>query len=162
MRLRPTWPRGTTTIWLKRYRLTVSRRDDGMSGVFVDTSAIIALLVSTDAWHGAARRVFERLKAGQQVLHTTSYVLVETHALIRHRLGAEATERVHDGLESLLRITWVDAELHGRGIRLLADKPRDVSLVDCVSFETMRDLHLISAFEYDAHFRAEGFRQLQS
>jgi len=34
-----------------------------------------------------------------------------------------------------------------------------LSLVDCVSFEAMRQRHLNAALAFDPHFRAHGFRR---
>ena len=48
-----------------------------MSRVFVDTSALFALLVSSDGSHRAAAASFERLRARRAPLVTSSYVLVE-------------------------------------------------------------------------------------
>ena len=48
-----------------------------MNRVFVDTSAVIALLVATDEFHQAAKSAFAGLAARETSLLTTSYVLVE-------------------------------------------------------------------------------------
>jgi predicted nucleic acid-binding protein len=37
---------------------------------------------------------------------------------------------------------------------------RDLSLVDCVSFEIMRDLGIATTFSFDDHFAQQGFRRL--
>ena len=58
-----------------------------MNRVFVDTSAVIALLVATDEFHQAANSAFTGLAARETPLLTTSYVLVETYALLGRRLG---------------------------------------------------------------------------
>jgi predicted nucleic acid-binding protein len=51
--------------------------------------------------------------------------------------------------------------LHDRAIAaLLTAGARDLSLVDCVSFEVMRLLGLDTAFAFDAHFAQQGFRSL--
>jgi predicted nucleic acid-binding protein len=54
-----------------------------VSKVFVDTSAIYALLSRTDRGHQRIRTTFERLKAEEAEIITPSYVLVESYAL-RH------------------------------------------------------------------------------
>jgi predicted nucleic acid-binding protein len=46
----------------------------------VDTLAILALRVATDAAHPAANRAFARLAACEAALLTTSCVLVETYS----------------------------------------------------------------------------------
>ena len=40
---------------------------------------------------------------------------------------------------------------------VLAAGRKELSLVDCVSFQTMRELGVRSAFCFDKHFREQGF-----
>ncbi len=47
-----------------------------MSRVFVDTSALLALVVGSDQAHAEAREGFGRLRAERASLVTSSYVLV--------------------------------------------------------------------------------------
>jgi len=65
---------------------------------------------------------------------------------------------LESGFVSLLSVIWVDEPLHraARGA-FLAVGHRDLSLVDCVSFEVMRREGLVRAFSFDAHFSAAGF-----
>jgi len=61
----------------------------------------------------------------------------------------------------LLHIEWVDETLHQAGVvALLTANRRQLSLVDCISFETMRRLGLDTAFAFDQHFVEQGFRCL--
>jgi predicted nucleic acid-binding protein len=59
--------------------------------VFVDTSAIYALLDRSDDGHARARVGMGRIEGQEQVTH--SFVVAETISLIRRRLGPEPTER---------------------------------------------------------------------
>jgi predicted nucleic acid-binding protein len=55
----------------------------------------------------------------------------------------------------------VDEDLHQRAINaLLAAGQRRLSLVDCTSFESMRQFGLRQAFAFDAHFAEQGFELL--
>lgn len=132
-----------------------------MSGVFVDTSALYALIASNDVRHPTARRLFERLRHELVPLHSSSYVLVETYALVGRRLGAQAVRRLRGDLVPLLRVVWIDAELHERALDLLEQSSTsDVSLVDASSFVIMRSQRLARAFAFDAHFTQAGFELL--
>jgi predicted nucleic acid-binding protein len=52
----------------------------------------------------------------------------------------------------------VDLEMHRAGVSaLLAASRRNLSLVDCVSFEVMRTLGIKVVFTFDPHFREQGF-----
>jgi predicted nucleic acid-binding protein len=125
---------------------------------FVDTSALIAVLHAADESHAAAARTFRSLLESKEDLVTTSYVLVETMALLQHRFGLAAARSFHDDVQPVLGVVWVDAELHSEGTTaLLIAGRRDLSLVDCVSFTCMRQHGLTKAFHFDRHFKEQGF-----
>lgn len=127
--------------------------------VFVDTSALIAVLHADDDNHAQAAAGFARLIEHDAALVTSSYVIVETTALLQHRFGLPALRRFHEDVVPMLDIIWVDAELHAEGISaLLTAGRRDLSLVDCVSFASMRGRGLLHAFHFDRHFREQGFQ----
>lgn len=129
-----------------------------MSQVFVDTSAVLALLNQKDELHPRARNAFEALRAAGAGLVTTSYVLVEIYALLGRRMGPAAVRACRSDLAPLLEVVWVDEQLHEEALDLLLDrKERGLSLVDAASFVVMRRLHLERAFAFDRHFEAEGF-----
>ena len=126
--------------------------------VFVDTSALYALLNRDDEAHAAARRSFERLLADDEPLVTHNYVVLETVALTERRLGIEAVTVLRDALLAVVRQTWIDRDLHGHALAAtLAAGRRDVSFVDWVSFELMRRRAVRRAFAFDQHFAEQGF-----
>ncbi|MBI5179400.1 MAG: type II toxin-antitoxin system VapC family toxin [Nitrospinae bacterium] len=130
--------------------------------VFLDTSALYALLDRDDANNGKAQKAWNGLLAGgDSALLTTNYIVVECVALIQHRLGLEAARGFHEDLLPIVNIEWVDAEIHRAGVSaFLSASRRRLSLVDCVSFEVMRTLGVKTAFAFDAHFLEQGFRCL--
>lgn len=128
-----------------------------MNRVFIDTSAIIALLVPTDAAHDRAAGAFNRLRARESLLVTTSYNLVETYALLGRRFGRDATATFRSEFAPLLQVLWVDGDLHERGLDLMLERPTGVSLVDAVSFVCIRQHRIDEIFAFDRHFENEGF-----
>ena len=129
-----------------------------MSAVFVDTSALLALLVADDTNHRAAKRAFDSLSREKARLFTTSYVLVETYALLGRRHGREAVQRFRNDFAPLLDVVWVDAELHEAGLDgFLGRAARSLSLVDAVSFAALRARGAHRAFAFDRHFASAGF-----
>jgi len=129
--------------------------------VFVDTSAFLAVLDADDNNHSQAKAVWAGLLNSRTPLLTTGYVLVETYALIQHRLGMEAVRVFHEDIEPLLKIEWVDASLHSLGANaVLAANRRKLSLVDTVSFAVMRKLGIKKAFAFDQHYIEQGFECL--
>lgn len=129
-----------------------------MSATFADTSGLLALLNRQDENHARAERAFATLRARQAALVSTSFVLVETYALAGRRLGLEAVRSFRADFAPLIDVVWVDAALHEAGLDLLLERrKRRLSLVDAVSFVTMRQKSLVEAFAFDPHFEQEGF-----
>ena len=124
--------------------------------IFVDTSALYALADAADQNHEKARRILEELLDGDEILLTHSYVLVESIALVQHRLGTDAALRLAEsrGFE----VEWVDAARHAETVRALGTRRRRrVSFVDLVSFGVMRARGIEKAFAFDEDFEREGF-----
>jgi predicted nucleic acid-binding protein len=126
--------------------------------VFVDTSALLAVLNAGDENHSRAARTFRELIDSNEPLVTTNYVLIETTALLQHRFGLRAVRRLQDDVVPVIDVVWVDAALHGESTTaLLVAGRRELSLVDCVSFGCMRQRGIVRAFHFDRHFRTHGF-----
>jgi uncharacterized protein len=125
--------------------------------VFVDTSALYALLDEEDRHHGAAISVWPDLLDRERLV-THAYVVVETSALVQRRLGTAAAARLHHGLLPPVRVLAVDAVTHARSVeRWLTSAQRALSLVDVTSFVVMESLGATQAFAFDADFTAAGF-----
>ena len=75
-----------------------------MSAVFADTSRLFALLSTTDDNHARAKRAFANLRTRQAFLVSTSYVLVETYALVGRRLGLDAVRGFREDLAPLIDV----------------------------------------------------------
>ena len=128
---------------------------------FVDTSAFFAVLDADDRMHSKARREWVRLLETNTSFRTTNYVLVETSALLQSRIGMDALRVLAADVLPVLDIIWVDAGLHlSAQNSLLVASRRDLSLVDCVSFEAMRRLRIDDVFCFDPHFSQQGFQVL--
>lgn len=129
-----------------------------MTRVFVDTSAILALLNPADLHHDRAHLSFGELRDTEAELVTTSFVLIEAYALIGRRMGLEAVRAFRSDFAPLLEVLWVDRELHESGLDLLLDRQqRHLSLVDAVSFLAIRQDRIDRVFAFDRHFNREGF-----
>jgi predicted nucleic acid-binding protein len=127
--------------------------------VFIDTSAFFAVLDADDQMHSRARREWERLLETDTTLRTTNYVLVETSALLQSRIGMDGLRVFAADVVPALDVTWVDAGMHlSAHHSLLVASRRDLSLVDCVSFEAMRRLRIENVFCFDSHFAEQGFQ----
>jgi uncharacterized protein len=129
-----------------------------MNAVFADTSGLFALLNANDENHTRAKHAFADLRARKAPLVSTSFVLVETYALIGRRLGLGAVKSFRTDFAPLIDVVWVDEALHNAGLDLLIERgERPLSLVDAVSFIAMRQRNLTAALAFDPHFEREGF-----
>jgi predicted nucleic acid-binding protein len=124
--------------------------------VFVDTSALYALLDEDDTNHRAAVEAFARLQGSELVTH--AYVLAETLTLISRRLGRAALERLLDALLPGVGVVAVDAPLHVAALAAHRDSAAsNISFVDRTSFAFMRANRLDVAFAFDTDFSTAGF-----
>jgi predicted nucleic acid-binding protein len=124
--------------------------------VFVDTSAMYALLDEDDAHHAEASDVLRRLAGTELVSH--AFVVVEAAALVGNRLPWEASERLLDGILPVIDVETVDAELYASasGTYRQSASAR-ISLVDRTSFAFMEARGIRRAFAFDEDFAREGF-----
>jgi uncharacterized protein len=126
--------------------------------IFIDTSAFYAVFDRDDGNHLPARAAWEAMLRDGSDLLTHNYVLLETSALLQHRLGLAALRAFTEDVAPLVRIDWVAEDRHRAAAgAVLAAGRKKLSLVDCVSFLTMRELAVRSAFCFDRHFREQGF-----
>jgi predicted nucleic acid-binding protein len=129
--------------------------------VFVDTSALYPLLVRTEEGHERVAKAFSGLLADGRALTTSNYVLLETAAVLEHRLGLAPARDLEAGIVPLLRVLWVKGDIHRAAVeRLFRADRRELSLVDCSSFQLMDAHGIRDAFALDEDFAREGFRVL--
>ena len=125
--------------------------------IFLDTSAIYALADGSDLNHGRALELFGHAIDADEAFLIHSYVLVESTALLQHRLGLDSALRFLqdvDGFQS----HWVTAEDHAEAVVILRERRRrGLSLVDCVSFVVMGRYQVVDALAFDSDFEREGF-----
>ena len=126
--------------------------------IYVDTSAFFAVIHSTDDQHERAFQTWQNLIGDNERLMCNNYVLVESIALIQHRVGMEALAILHNEIIPYMEVEWLDESLHNAIVNIaLSAKRRKLSLVDLSSFDTMRRHKITTAFTFDNHFREQGF-----
>lgn len=127
--------------------------------LFVDTSAIIALIDRDDRSHAGVVNAFAQTSTEALVTH--AYVVVETLAVVRRRFGPAVAAAVIDRVLPALDVVPVDAELHTAGIGAFREGiDSSVSLVDRTSFAFMRKVGITRAIALDTDFRTAGFETL--
>ncbi|MGQ0733192.1 MAG: type II toxin-antitoxin system VapC family toxin [Acidobacteriota bacterium] len=132
-----------------------------MKAVFVDTSAIYALLVAEDQQHARATEALAWLERERASLVSTSFILHESAALLQSRIGVSAVRTFHQHVVPALDVEWIDAGHYERAmVALVAANRRDVSLADWTSFDVMRRRGIDRAFAFDPHFAEQEFAVL--
>ena len=126
--------------------------------ILVDTSALYAVLDRDDEHHTAAKTTWARLLQTDEPLLVTNYIVVETTAIVQHRLGMEAVRVLCGDILPALDLHWITEadHAHAQNALLAADR-RKLSLVDCSSFHVMRSRLVRRAFAFDPHFGEQGF-----
>ena len=124
--------------------------------IFVDTGGWVALFVSNDQYHGAARHWFNNNSTD---LLTTDYVVDETLTLLRKRVGSINSIRIgkeilDPGYCHVERISEKDFDSALQLFERFDDKAW--SFTDCVSRVVMQRLQIATALAFDEHFRQFG------
>lgn len=138
----------------------VSRPD---ARIFLDTSALYEALDRSTARHAEVALALEQLLRQRRQLVTTDAVITEFHVLTLGRLGPRIAL---DAVDRLLTSPRVGVTATGPAaivdaLEFLRARPdRGLSLVDALSFGSMRALGLTTALALDADFAAEGFSTL--
>lgn len=129
-----------------------------MEKIFVDTSALYALISTQDQQIKLAAATWQEALERGDILFTNNYVLVECFALIQSRLGVEFARALQSNIVPFLQVDWICEQQHVSIVNdVFTANRRQLSLVDCSCFETMRRLGINKVFTFDEHFREQGF-----
>ncbi len=86
-----------------------------MEKIFVDTSALYALVSAKDLDAQAAVSTWKTLLQEKIDLVTNNYVLVESFALIQNRLGLDGVRQLELDIAPFLLVDWIEKEQHHAG-----------------------------------------------
>jgi predicted nucleic acid-binding protein len=133
-----------------------------MLEVFADTAGWANFFVRTEPFHLQAKNLMQQWHANGAKIVTTNYVLLELIALLNSPLRLLRVEQIRT-IETIKNSSWVEIfhinpsidELAWELLRTREDKRW--SLVDCSSFEVMRQRKITQAFTSDHHFEQAGF-----
>jgi predicted nucleic acid-binding protein len=122
--------------------------------IVVDTSALFALLDKGDAHHASAVGFWS--DPDDEDLVTHAYVVIESVALVRARLGAAAVIALVDDLLPGVRVEMVDRSTHDESLADLRRIGGRTSLVDRVTIAFARQNDIQRAFAFDADLTGAG------
>ena len=127
---------------------------------FLDTSGFYALVSSTDKFHVNARDAYESLILDDVPLYTSSYVLVESIALIQRRLGYSVLKAFVESVTEVFSIIWVGEKIHRDAWALVEQRQgREFSFVDATTILIAKeiDAHVVT---FDDSFKKVGIKTL--
>lgn len=116
--------------------------------IFLDTMYVVALVNENDEYHERASELSEKYENSAFV--TTDGVLLEIANVLARNYKEQAVEIIH--------INPTLFEQAFEHYRTYLDKTW--SLVDCISFEVMKEKKLSDALTGDKHFEQAGFNRL--
>ena len=129
--------------------------------VFIDTSAFYAVLDADDDNYSTAEKIWNFALEKDVHFVSHNYILIETIALLQNRIGLESVHTFEQDILPVIGVHWIGQETHQRGMSaLLTASRRRLSLVDCISFEIMREKEITVFFAFDDHFSEQGFELL--
>ncbi len=121
---------------------------------FTDTSALYALLNSSDRHHTEAAQVAEQVRQQREALWTIDAVIVELWRLLRGAAGRQAADRLVQALAMRgLDIESSAREDYTRAWQIGADwSDQDFALTDRLCFAAMERVRSFKAWSYDSDF----------
>ncbi len=72
--------------------------------IFIDTSALFALMDSGDKFHKESSNTFIKLANNRSVFHSSNYIIIETIVLVQNRLGLDALRIFQNNIVPVINI----------------------------------------------------------
>lgn len=126
---------------------------------FADTGFWYAFSTPRDQHHKAAAKAARE----SPELITTISVVIETATLFQRRGAFDIAVTFLESMRTgdIANVIYPTTSQFERVISEFSTRGASgATIVDCISFVVMRDLHVTRAFTFDDHFRAAGFRIL--
>jgi predicted nucleic acid-binding protein len=129
--------------------------------VFVDTGAWIALALTRDPLHGRALEAWSQLRQSGARLYTSVPVVIETFTFLDRNVSRTTARAWKDSLAALRHVAVLPAlpkDLDRAWSYFDRPDLHNLSATDALSFVLMEDRRIRTAFAFDTHFAAAGFR----
>jgi predicted nucleic acid-binding protein len=124
--------------------------------ILVDTSAIFAIISQADEFHSRASSIYTNLLDRGDRLSTTSYILVETSALVHRRWGFEPLKTFMQPVQNVWDILWLDRVIHEEAWnRMVRREGSQLSFVDWPTIVVAENSRS-AIFAFDQDFQKEG------
>ena len=134
------------------------RWDLSSTGVFLDTSFVVAVINENDAFHQMAAGLENDLKQCSHIWITEA-ILFEIGNSFSKSNKEQVSKFIHYCYQSpRIHVIKPDEELIGQALLLFSQyHDKDWSLTDCLSFVVMKREKISIAYSSDHHFEQAGF-----
>lgn len=131
-----------------------------MDRIFVDTSALYALIDQNDSHHSQAVKILASLLPRSPQLVVPNFLLAETHTIINRRIGPREALRFLNGALLDYQIERVTIQDEQRALALLQriSVSRNFSYFDAVAVALAERLGIEEVFTFDRHFTLLGLK----
>ena len=127
--------------------------------VFVDTSALLALINKSDTFHVKAKNIRDILLRDNIQFIVTDYVIVEVaNSLSKIPWRPSAIQLINSiQLSENIRVVEINKEIYNEAWGLYSNRTdKEWGLTDCASFVVMKRYAITVAFTNDHHFEQMG------
>ena len=125
------------------------------AGIFIDTSAFVAITNRHDQFHASACEAFRFVESRSPRI-TTNAVLLETCLYLERRVSTQASRRFWRSLisgEARVELYYLQNKDYERAYEIAAHySDQEFSIADCLSFAAIERLGINWAFSFDDDF----------
>lgn len=129
--------------------------------IFIDSDALIGIVLPKDAHHIHAIKIFDALAQSQDELLTSWECIdeVATKLAMYHnkKVARDFINNIY-GTERLT-IQFIDANLSREALAIFDQQTsKNVSLTDCANIAICRSLKIDTMFSFDEHYKKNGLK----
>lgn len=131
--------------------------------IFVDSDALIGLVLPQDAHHSNASKILDKLQESGEELVTSweSIDEVATKLAMYHNKQVARDFLAYVYGTSRLMIHFIDASLSREALSIFDKQTsKNVSLTDCANIAICRSMGITSIFSFDLHYKKNGLKML--
>ncbi len=130
--------------------------------IFIDSDALIGIIVPQDAHHVSANVVFDRLATSEERLVTSWETIDEVATKLSMYFGKDCADLLFSLLSKTnITIVYIDQILSKIIIDIFKKQTsKNVSLTDCANIAICRSMGISTIFSFDVHYKKNGLSLL--
>lgn len=131
--------------------------------IFIDSDALIGIVLPKDPHHGNAHILLDTIRGGGEELVTSweSIDEVATKLSMYHGKHVARDFLTYVYGASSIRVIFIDAVLSREALAVFDKQTsKNVSLTDCANTAICRSMGITTVFSFDPHYRKNGLKLL--